>query len=309
MVTRVTTPGNYSAVLANLLAAQQRQQEAGNRVATQKNGQDLKDYAKSSELMTAMRTVQTRISAFQDQNKLLRDKLTTQDTGLVRVADSAQSVRQIFAEAIASGRVDTLVEDVQAQLRNAVEAMNARYGGKYLFAGGQVDTRPVTATSLSQLTAGPPISSFFLNDQFQVTAKLDEATTVDTGFLADDIGTSMMTAFQAFQAFQEGPNGPFVGQMTDAQRTFLESQLDDWDAVRADVTNLAAQNGTNQKRLDTVAEDLESRQNALASMLGDITDADMAQAAADLQTAQLSVQSAAYVFQALKESSLLNVLR
>jgi flagellar hook-associated protein 3 FlgL len=44
-------------------------------------------------------------------------------------------------------------------------------------------------------------------------------------------------------------------------------------------------------------------------MLGDITDADMAQAAADLQTAQLSVQSAAYVFQALKESSLLNVLR
>jgi len=309
MVSRVTTPGNYSAVLANLLAAQQRQQEAGNRVATQKNGQDLKDYAKSSELMTAMRTVQTRISAFQDQNSLLRDKLSTQDTGLVRVADTAQSVRQIFSEAIASGRVDTLVEDVQAQLRNAVEAMNGRYGGKYIFAGGQVDTRPVTATSLAQLTAGPPISSFFLNDQFQVTAKLDEATTVSTGFLADEIGTAMMTAFQSFQAFQEGASGPFVGQMTDAQRTFLESQLDDWDAVRTDVTNLAAQNGTNQKRLDTVAEDLQSRQNALAGMLGDITDADMAQAAADLQTAQLSVQSAAYVFQALKESSLLNILR
>lgn len=309
MVSRVTTPGNYSAVLANLLAAQQRQQEAGNRVATQKNGQDLKDYAKSSELMTAMRTVQTRISAFQDQNSLLRDKLSTQDTGLVRVADTAQSVRQIFSEAIASGRVDTLVEDVQAQLRNAVEAMNGRYGGKYIFAGGQVDTRPVTATSLAQLTAGPPISSFFLNDQFQVTAKLDEATTVNTGFLADEIGTAMMTAFQSFQAFQEGASGPFVGQMTDAQRIFLESQLDDWDAVRTDVTNLAAQNGTNQKRLDTVAEDLQSRQNALAGMLGDITDADMAQAAADLQTAQLSVQSAAYVFQALKESSLLNILR
>ena len=309
MVTRVTTPGNYSAVLTNLLAAQQRQQEAGNRVATQKNGQDLKDYARSSELLTAMRTVQTRISAFQDQNSLLRDKLSTQDTGLVRVADSAQSVRQIFSEAIASGRVDTLVEDVQAQLRNAVEAMNGRYGGKYIFAGGQVDTRPVTATSLAQLTAGPPISSFFLNDQFQVTAKLDEATTVNTGFLADDMGTAMLTAFQSFQAFQEGANGPFVGQMTDAQRTFLEGQLAAWDTVRADVTNLAAQNGTNQKRLDTVAEDLESRQNQLAGMLGDITDADMAQAAADLQTAQLSVQSAAYVFQALKESSLLNVLR
>lgn len=309
MVTRVTTPGNYAAVLTNLLAAQQRQTEAGNKVATQKNGNDLKDYAKSSELLTAMRTVQTRLSAYQDQSKLLADKLQTQDTGIVRVADAAQAVRQIFADAIASGRVDTLVEDVQAQLSNAAEGMNARYGGKYLFAGGQVDTRPVTATTLAQLTAGPPISSFFQNDQFQVTAKLDEATTINTGIMADDLGTAMMTAFQSFQAFNEGAGGPFTGAMTDAQRVFLEGQLSVWDDVRSDVTNIAAYNGTNQKRLDTVGQDLESRQNALLGMLGDITDADMAQAAAELQTAQLSVQSAAYVFQALKESSLLNVLR
>lgn len=309
MVTRVTTPGNYAAVLTNLLAAQGRQVEAGNKVATQKNGNDLKDYARSSELLTAMRTVQTRLEAFQEQSKLLGDKLQTQDTGLVRVKDAAAAVRQIFSEAIASGRVDTLVEDVQAQLNNAAEGMNARYGGKYLFAGGQVDTRPVTVTNLSQLTAGPPISSFFQNDQFKVTAKLDEATTVTTGLLADDIGTDMLTAFQSFQAFNEGAGGPFVGALTDAQRVFLEGQLTVWDDVRSDVTNMAAYNGTNQKRLDTVGEDLVSRQNALAGMIGDITDADMAQAAAELQTAQLSVQSAAYVFQALRESSLLEVLR
>jgi flagellar hook-associated protein 3 FlgL len=309
MVTRVTTPGNYAAILTNLLAAQQRQQEAGNKVATQKNGDDLKDYAKSSELLTAMRTVQTRVDAFQEQSKLLSDKLQTQDTGLVRVKDAAAAVRQVFSEAIASGRVDTLVEDIQAQLNNAAEGMNSRYGGKYLFAGGQVDTRPVTVVNLSQLTAGPPISSFFQNDQFKVTAKLDEATTVTTGLLASDIGTDMMTAFQSFQAFNEGPNGPFTGALTENQRVFLEGQLQVWDDVRSDVTNIAAYNGTNQRRLDTVGEDLVSRQNSLAGMIGEITDADMAAAAAELQTAQLAVQSAAYVFQALRESSLLEVLR
>lgn len=309
MVTRVTTPGNYSAVLANLLAAQKRQMDAGDRVATQRNGQNLKEYAQSSELLTAMRSVQNRLEVFTQQNKLLSDKLTTQNTALVRVADAAQAVREVFAEALATGRVDTLIEDVQAQLRNAAEGMNARYGGKYLFAGGQVDTRPVTVTALSELTAGPPIASFFQNDDFKVTAKLDEATVVTTGFLAEDLGTDMLTAFQSFQAFNEGASGPFTGQMTDAQRTFLEGQLAVWDGIRADVTNMAAQNGVNQKRLETTAEDLESRQNTLAGMIGDITDADMAQAAADLQQAQLSVQSAAYVFQALQESSLLNTLR
>jgi len=309
MVTRVTTPGNYSAVLANLLAAQNRQMAAGDKVATQRNGKDLKDYARNSEILTAMRSVQTRLGVFQDQNNLLADKLSTQDTGIMRVADAAQHIRQIMAEAIASGRVDTLVEDIQAQMSNAVEGMNARYGGKYLFAGGQVDTRPVTAQTLADLTSGPPIASFFKNDQFRVQAKLDEATNVATGVLADEIGTAMLTQLQTFEAFNQGGSGPFTGQMTAAQKTFLEGQLAGWDTIRLDVTNVAAHNGTNQKRVDTVSADLTTRQNSLAGMIGDITDADMGEAAAALQQAQLSVQSAAYVFQALQQSSLINILK
>ena len=309
MVTRVTTPGNYSAVLANLLAAQQRQMEAGDKVATQRNGNDLKDYARNSELLTAMKSVQSRLGVYQDQNGLIADKLATQDTGLTRVADAAQSIRQIMSEAIASGRVDTLVEDIQAQMNNATEGMNARYGGKYLFAGGQVDTRPVTATTLADLTSGPPISNWFKNDQFQVTARLDEATNINTGVLASDIGTNMLTQLQTFEAFNQGGSGPFTGQMTAAQKTFLEGQLASWDTIRLDVTNLAAHNGANQKRVETVGADLVSRTNALAGMVGDITDADMGEAAAQLQQAQLSVQSAAYVFQALQASSLINLLK
>lgn len=310
MVTRVTTPGNYSAVLANLLSAQRNQMIAGEKVATQKNGSNLKDYAQDAELLTAMRSVQSRLQVFQDQNDLLAEKLATQDTALRRVADAAQSVRQIMAEALASGRVDTLVEDVEAQMRNAVEGMNARWGGKYLFAGGQVDTRPVAVSSLSDLPPPPALlDGFFLNDTFKATAKIDEATSVSIGLLAKDIGAEMMEAFRTFRTEETLGSGPFTGAMTDAQRLFLEGQLQVWDDIRQDVTTIAARNGSIQQRLDTVQEDLVTRDNALKGMLGDITDADMAKAAAELQQAQLSVQSAAYVFQALQESSLLNILR
>lgn len=310
MVTRVTTTGNYSAVLANLLAAQQRQADAGDKVSTGKNGSDLKDYASNSELLTAMRAVQTRVGVYQEQNKVIADKLSTQDTALRSVADSAEAVRQAMADALASGRVDTLVEDVQAQLRNAVEGMNARYGGKYVFAGGQVDTRPVDVSALSDLTAPPAIiANLFKNDNFKVQAKVDEATTITTGFLASDIGTNMLTAFQTFESFNEGGSGPFTGAMTAAQKTFLEGQLANWDQIRSDVTNIAAYNGTNQKRVETVGEDLQKRADTLTSMLGQITDADMAEALASQQQAQLSVQAAAYVFQSLQNSSLINLLK
>ena len=57
MVTRVTTPGNYSAVLANLLAAQNRQMAAGDKVATQRNGN-----RRSSELLKTKCGVTSRFS-------------------------------------------------------------------------------------------------------------------------------------------------------------------------------------------------------------------------------------------------------
>ena len=306
---RVTTPGNYSLVLSNLLAAQQRQMDAGQTVATQRNGVNLKDYARDAELLTGMRSLQERLEVYQEQNGFITEKLAAQDTSLRRVADAAQSVRQIIAEALASDRVDTLMEDIDAQMRNAVEALNGRFGGKYLFAGGQVDTRPVTATTMADLTTGPPIASFFQNDDFKVTARIDEGTSIASGLLADDIGTDMLTAFQSMQAFEEGGSGPFTGQMTAAQRTFLEGQLAVWEDVRMDVTTITARNGLLQKRVETTSEDLTARQNTLAGMIGKITDADMAQAAAALQQAQLSVQSAAYVFQSLASSSLINLLK
>ena len=48
----------------------------------------------------------------------------------------------------------------------------------------------------------PPaiIADFFKNDDFKIKARVDEATTVTTGILADDIATDMMTALQTVQA-------------------------------------------------------------------------------------------------------------
>ncbi|HEY3696965.1 flagellin [Phenylobacterium sp.] len=306
---RISTSGNYAAVLANLMAAQQRQIEAGQQVSSQKKGDDLKSYARNSEMLTAMHSVQARNQGYLDQNTLIADRLTTQDAALGQVADAASGARQAIADALASGRVDTLVEDMQAQLRNAAEGMNARYGGKYLFAGGQIDTQPVTATSLSDLTApATTIASFFKNDNYVTQAKLDDATTVNTGVLASDVGTGIMTAFKAFQAYQDA-NGPFTGALTDAQRTFLEGQISGWDQAQQNVTNIAGRNGLVQRRVDAVKSDLDARQTTMHTMIGGITDVDMATAVSNLQSAGIAVQAAAQVFTALQQSSLLNLLK
>lgn len=310
MVTRVSTAGNYSALLTNLMAAQQRQVDAGNQVSSQKVGSNLKDYAKSAEVLTAMQSVSSQLKTYQDQNVMIADKLTTQDSALNQVTDAAGSIREAVADALSSGHADTLMQDLQAQMSNAVDGLNARYNGKYLFAGGQIDTKPVTATSLSDLTApATTIADYFHNDDYKVQAKVDDSTTVTTGMLASDLGTQLMTALQNIQAYNEGPNGPFTGKLTDAQQTFLQSQLSGLDAVHTGLTNATAANGLVQQRVDNVSDALTTRTDSLSGMMGGITDANMSQAVANLQMAQVSVQAAAQVFQSLQSSSLLNLLK
>ena len=64
MVDRVSTAGQYSAILANLMAAENAQTNAENRVSSQKNGNDLKAYAQQAETLTAMKSVDARITNY-----------------------------------------------------------------------------------------------------------------------------------------------------------------------------------------------------------------------------------------------------
>ncbi|MDB5434764.1 MAG: flagellin [Phenylobacterium sp.] len=309
MVDRISTAGNYSAILANLMAAESRQVDAENRVSSQKNGNSLKDFANQAETLTAMKTVDSRITNYQDGNSQIAAKLTTQNTALSATADAATAVRQAITDALANDSADALMQQVQGQFQTAVSSLNAQYNGKYLFAGGQVDTQPVSATQLSDLTSGAPISSFFQNDSFKVQAKLDDSTTVTTGQLASNLGTNMMTSFQALQAFDTGGSGPLSGPLTAAQRTFLQNQLASWTTIGTDLTTATAQNGIIQNQVDTVGTRLVDQQNTLTGMIGNITDADMAKAATDLANANLSVQATAQVLQVMQSSSLLNLLK
>jgi len=308
MLDRVATATQTSAILANLLAAESAQTAAGDKVSSGKNGSDLKDFATQAETLTAIKSLDSRITNYQAQNSQIAAKLTAQDEGLTAVSGAAAGVNQAIQNALASGDASSLIQEIQSQFSTALSGLNTQFDGKYVFAGGQVNTAPVSATQLSDLTSGPPISSFFKNDSLQVQAKLDDNTTVTTGQLASNLATPLLNAFQAIEAFNQGPNGPLSGPLTAAQTTFLTNQIQTWTTVATNLTTQTAQNGLVQTQVSDVAANLVTQQNTLTSVIGNITDADIAKAATDLSNAQLSVQASAKVLQALQGDSLISLL-
>jgi flagellar hook-associated protein 3 FlgL len=302
---RVSTAGNYALVLANLTRAQQGQMYYGNQVATQKKGSDLKAFSSTADTLTAMQTLQARLTSYQEQNSVVADRLSSQDVALNQVTDSARAIREAMANALATGSAETMMIDIKAQTATAIEGMNARYNGKYLFAGGQVDTKPVSLDSIDDLTDPVNVADFFHNDDYKMENKLDDSTKLTTGVLASDIGTAMVTALHDLQ---NSPVGPFTGKLTSDQQAWITQELSKWDKIGSDLTTMTAANGLMQKRVDDSKANVVAQGNTVTGMIGDVTDADMGQAATQLQMAQMAVQAAAHVFQTLQGSSLLSIL-
>ena len=307
-MTRVSTGSNYSIMTSNLMRAQQRQNVLGEQVASQKVANDLKGYAKNAEVLTAMRSAQAKIDGLIDQTKLVGNRLDMQETGISQLAEGVKSGREAIANAMAAGNAETLMQQLEAAFGDAVQGLNTKSNGRYVFAGARTDTAPTTASSLADLTAAATTADLFKNDTYIATNRIDEQTTVQTGMLADALGTTTFDAFKQVQAYVEA-NGPFTGSLTGAQTDFLKSMLPTFDAAYSDTVTSQGKNGLVQRRFDTARVELKDQADTLTGMVGGIVDVDMAEAVTRLEAAQMAVQAAAQVFASLQNSSLLNVLK
>jgi len=304
---RVATNNSYSTVLNDLMRAQVRQQQANEQVSSQKVASSLKGYAQQAETLLATKSLHTKVEGILDQAEALASRLESQDLALTQVADAAGNAKQSIMDALATGRGDGLMSELSSWFSSAADSLNAKFGGRYLFSGGQSETEPVVAQSLDDLT-GPTIASQFKNDGLATISRLDESSTMETGFLADKLATGLFTAFRDVQAYVEA-NGAFTGQLTTAQANFLQGMLDDFEGARSSLTDAASANGLLQKRVDKTIETQDARKIMLEGLIGGITDADMPKAISQLEQAQVAVQASAQVFNTLSQSSLLDLLR
>ncbi|WP_297515312.1 flagellin [uncultured Caulobacter sp.] len=307
-MTRVSTVQNYNIMTANLMRAQTRQNDVGGQVSSQKIANDLKGYAKNAEVLTAMRGTQTRINGLLDQAKAVSNRLDMQNSGIERVGDATKNAREAIANALAAGSATTLMQQLGAAFGEVVQGLNTKSNGLYVFSGAQTETATTSATTMADLTAAPSTASLFHNDQYVAENRIDEQTNAKTGVLGDALGTDVFDAFKQMQAYVDA-NGPFTGKLNDTQVNFLKGLLPTFDNAYKGVIDIQGKNGVTQKRFEAAQTDLSNQADTLTSMVGGITDVDMADAITRLEAAKLAVQASAQVFTSLQASSLLNVLK
>lgn len=307
-MTRVATNANFQSALLDLQRAQLRQQDAQNRIATGKIATDLTGFGRGAETLTALKAADARLTGFITTGESVKARLDTQALAMDRLIESADMAREGVANALAAGRFDGVMLELEGAFQAAQSALNLKHQGAYLFAGARSTESPVEANTLAELAAEPTLADVFSNDQLKAASRLDDTTIVTTGFLASDIGGPMMQIMRDIYAYHTGPNGPISGTLDDAGRAFLQTQLVAIDAARETALQAGTRNGALQNQVASLLASQAAQQTQLGELIGDRTDADMAQAVTDLNLSQVAIQASAQVINQLRDISLLNLL-
>lgn len=306
-MTRISTNGAWDSALLNLMNAQQAQETAQIQVSTGKIATDLGGFGQGAQTLTAFVAAKARTQGYIDAAQTVSNRLSVQDTAFGEISDAGQSARQAITNAIATGSGTTLMTALQQNFQQAVDGLNTQSGGEYVFGGGRTGQPPTTATTMSGLPGAPSVASLFQNGQLKSAVRLDDSTTVETGFLASDVGGPLFQVFQSIQAYANA-NGPFGATLTSAQQTFLTQQMAAFDQANGQITQYAAQNGEITQRVQSHITAQQAQVQSLTQLIGKQTDVDMATALSKLSQSQQAVQASAQILAGLKSDTLLNIL-
>lgn len=321
-MTRVATFGNYQSALLNLMSAQNRAQQAQERIASEKIATDMSGYGRGAESLTSLTSTQERLTGFITAGKAASARLDAQDLAMTRIADGGKGARDAIANSLAAGRVDNLMGELSLQYQTVQGGLNAQHQGTYLFGGGQGDAPPATARTMADLAAAPSSAATFANDTLKQKSRINETTTIETGFLASDLGGPLADVFRNIQAYQNGDPvtmngviytpagaGSIAGKPSGEVEAFLQAAMKELDAANIGVTNQTAKNGLMQNHVEAALDAHEAQEISLKKLMQDKSGYDPAQAITDLQMAQVAIQASAQVVNSLRNTSLLDLLR
>jgi flagellar hook-associated protein 3 FlgL len=302
----VSTASIFQSVLYNIQNEQQQLNLASTQAGSGVIGNNLQAYGAQAEQLVATNSLQSQVTSYITNNNLLSTKLNVQSDALQQVSAAAQSAVTGISTAISNNDPTGLSTTLQAALSSAATALNTTYNGQYVFAGDATSTQPFNASSLSDLTTNPDVSTFFANGSTAPVSRLNSTTVTTTGFLASDVGKPLVAALQAFQTYVT--NTPLSTPLTSDQSTELQSLETTFNAALTSANTAVAQNGVIQSQVTNNITDLTDQQTALQGVASNITSVNLGQVDDNLTLAQNALQASADVFQSLQSSSLLNLL-
>ncbi len=305
-MTRIATSQMNQTLLNQLLRNQSQSMEYQRQVASEKKADDLKGFGADAPVLLATKGLQTRTAGYLSTLNQFKTQAEAQNIALERTEEAGQYLREGVTNALSLAKGDTLIKELEHAFSTVRDALNTRQAGQYLFSGVATDKAPVAINDLQDLD-GLNLDDAFANADRKRMARMDDNQVVEAAPLADDVARDIMASFQRIIEYHNNSEA-FGGELSQAQKDFLETELGNIAAANDRLVDATAQNGVTQARVDEAIAKQSKEADFLEVMVGDMENVDMAEAISRLQASEIAVEASARVFSSLSRSSLLNFL-
>ncbi|HVW74014.1 MAG TPA: flagellin [Rhizomicrobium sp.] len=310
-VDRVATASQTAYFLTQIENAGSALDKTQQQIASGVNATTYAGFGSQAQVLTATLAANARNSAYTTATNLASTQVSLQDTQLTTLSSLATQLKTAISNAVANNDASDLMTQAQSIFSQASSILNSKdANGNYIFSGGNTNTAPVSATSLSGLASLPSVASAFTNGSFKTSVQVADGQTVTYGITASDIATGLMQELQSLAQFDAGANGNLnsATSLSSAQNSYLSGAISTADTVANNLNSATAANGYVANQLTDAQSQQASMTTLYKGFASNIQDTNMAQAATQLSLNQTQLQAALQVTAGLHSLSLLNYL-
>jgi flagellar hook-associated protein 3 FlgL len=254
------------------------------------------------------KTAQSQTDTYLSTTNSVLDKLSFNDLYLGNIYDQTSAMRDTLTSGLSNEEFSSFDETLQQTFDTVVNTLNTSVGGVYIFGGTRSDTKPVSVDSLADLAALPSVDDAFQNGDVKPSATVDTGVSVEYGMLADDVGREVMASLKRLAEFQAGPDGPLDGPLTPAQRSFVQTEIQNIKGAMDSVTSSQVENGLRTSTMTELRDRHESANVVLKTFISNIEDVDVAEAVTRMQQGQVALQASLSVLGRVSQMSLLDYI-
>lgn len=284
VITRVSTFTFSNRLNSDNLRIQQAASEVQLQLSSGKKSRSLKGVSEDVQRLLNTESDLARISTQNIVGATAQSRINQMFSSMGSMLDLANNFAQTLAQNL-SGNLSTPA-DLQLIAQNSEQALaallNVNVGGRYLFAGSQIDIPPVDLTDPSYTPAIPPSTAntgYYQGDNMTQNVTVADGYTLDYGVTADDIGFERLLRAMNLAA-NNSTNQAAVTEALD----LLNQAVDDIALQRTNVSSKAT-------LIETRIQTNQDEASLLQDIISTIEDTDLAEASILLTQYQTQLEA------------------
>src|SRR5690625_1438594 len=241
---------------------------------------------------------QSNLSSGLQQARVAQESL---DNAIDSLIDLKELVVRGSSDTSGTVTRDQLADQVSGIYVTVVDALNEKYGERYLFAGTNSGEQPFVLQDPDPMdpSAAPVVDNRSNDDPLQILA-------ADGIYLQTGVTGVSITSTEAGDLFDVIRNVEDALRADDQEA--INSLLEDVDEVINHVTHNTAELGNYINRMEFMNERYESSRIIQESNISELVDTDYARAFSDLQRTEIAFEAALAVHSSMLNNSLLDYL-